>query len=246
MGWNKRQINDHIKAAKLLIKIKNNAFNYLKGNANATEYEVQRFILKQFKENRLKTDKYPSIVAFNEDSATPEFYPSKKSKKLEPNSLVMIDIWAKLGKRNSPFADITWMAYHGKRIPKEILRVFNVAVKARSRGIRLLKSQLKMDSIPTGKEVDDAVKGVIVQAGYRKNILHDVGHSLGTISDHGPKPDWIYPENSSPLSQNMGYTIEPGIYLKNRFGVRSEIDFFIDENMKLVITTDVQKNIIKI
>jgi Xaa-Pro aminopeptidase len=44
----------------------------------------------------------------------------------------------------------------------------------------------------------------------------------------------------------VGYTIEPGIYLKNKFGVRSEIDFYINEKNRVVITTKVQREILKV
>jgi Xaa-Pro aminopeptidase len=45
---------------------------------------------------------------------------------------------------------------------------------------------------------------------------------------------------------NIPFTIEPGLYFKNRFGVRSEIDCYVTENYKLIITTKVQKRIIRI
>lgn len=86
---------------------------------------------------------------------------------------------------------------------------------------------------------------IITKAGYGKNILHRTGHSIGTSSPHGLENN-ITIKNSQQLLKKVVYTIEPGIYLKNKFGIRSEIDFFIDENMKLVYTTKIQEKIIKI
>ena len=75
--------------------------------------------------------------------------------------------------------------------------------------------------------------------------MHNTGHSLGMSKAHGRNGRLGHKYNKD-LIRNMGYTIEPGIYFKNKFGIRSEIDFYISSNMKLVITTDVQKNILKI
>ncbi|MEK6887140.1 MAG: M24 family metallopeptidase, partial [Nanoarchaeota archaeon] len=51
-------------------------------------------------------------------------------------------------------------------------------------------------------------------------------------------------KNKTPLKINMLYTIEPGIYFKNKYGIRSEIDFYINNKRKVIITTKVQKKLI--
>lgn len=43
---------------------------------------------------------------------------------------------------------------------------------------------------------------------------------------------------------DLGYTIEPGLYFENGFGVRDEIDFYINDNFELVITTNLRNNLI--
>lgn len=64
-------------------------------------------------------------------------------------------------------------------------------------------------------------------------------------SPHGNK-NRLRPNSHSKLHMNVAYTIEPGIYLKEKFGVRSEIDFYITDEFKLVLTTDLQKKIIEV
>jgi len=245
MVWGKEEIKNHTKAAGFLNQIKKETFDYIKESNKITEYSVQQFILGKFKKLGLKTDKDPPIVGFNDNSSILHYFPKKNSKELKPGSVILIDIWARLNRKNSPFADITWMAYHGKKIPKDFLRAFSVVIKSRDVGINFIKDKLKLGRIPTGKEVDDVVVGVIINKGYEKNILHRTGHSLGTTSPHGIFGRISY-KNKKPLFKNLGYTIEPGVYLKNKFGVRSEIDFFIGKDMKLVITTDVQKKLVKV
>lgn len=241
--WTNQKIRQHEKAAKILLKIKDLAFDYMR--ANKTEHEVQQFIIKKFKEFDLKSDKDPPIVAFNENSAHVHYYPSKKSKKLKKNTLVMIDIWARLNSPGAPFADITWMAYHGNKILPRIQRIFNIVKKARDSSILFIKKELKKGRIPTGKEINQVTREIITKAGFSKKINLYTGHCIGYHSPHGNRKN-INMTNNSPLLKNYGYTIEPGIYLKNEFGVRSEIDFYITKNKKLIITTDVQKKIIKV
>lgn len=243
MTWDSSKLKKHKEAAKLLNKIKDQTFKHISNNRNVTEYEVQQFILKKFKENGIRTDKDPPIVGFNSSSAEPHYFPKSKSRILRPDTLILIDIWAKLrGDSKAPFADITWMAYYGKKIPKEIYKVFKVVINARDDCIKFLRKQLKKGEIPRGKDVDNVAREVIKKAGYGKKFIHGTGHPLGYTSAHARGSN-INPKGKQQLKKNIGYTIEPGIYLKNRFGVRSEIDFYIDNKMNLHITTPIQKTL---
>jgi len=242
--WTKQQIKYHEKAAELLIKIKDLTFKHIQKNKSISEYKIQQFVLEKFDKYNLETDKDQPIVAFNKNSATPEFYPKKLSEKLRDNTFVLIDLWAKLKIKNAPFADITWVAFRGKKIPAEIQKVFNIVIAARDEALSYIKSQLKNNKIPTGKNIETVAFAIIKKAGFEKNILHNLGHSIGTKQDHGPKPNWIYQRNKRGLSKNLAYTIEPGIYIKNKFGIRSEMDFYISDTNKLIITTNLQKEIV--
>jgi Xaa-Pro aminopeptidase len=104
--------------------------------------------------------------------------------------------------------------------------------------------------MPTGFEVDKVARDYIKEKGFDDNFLHGLGHPLGFTNPHGAgvrlSPKKVRANRCSPLQKMVGYTIEPGIYLKNKFGLRSEIDFYIDEKNKVVITTKIQKKIFKI
>ncbi len=243
--WSSLKIQNHLLACKLLDKIKDSAFEFMGNNPSTTEYQVQKFILQQFKKNNLKPDKDPPIVAFNENSSIPHYYPKKDSKKLTPNTLILLDIWSRLKKQQAPFSDITWMAYYGEMIPEEILNVWNIIKDARDFSVSFIQSQLKEGKIPAGKEIDDIARKIITDAGYEKNILHTTGHSIGFHSPHGTQKG-LSQKNLKPLLKNLAYTIEPGIYIKDKFGIRSEICFYINDSMELIITTPVQKELIHI
>lgn len=246
MSWNKQSIIDHKKAANLLSIIKDEVFDYLKNNPATTEFKTQEFVLSRFKNYHLKTDSFRPIISFRQNTASVHYYASpSKSKKLQPNSLVLVDIWAKLNKKSAPFADITWIAYYGNRIPENIERVFAIMIKSRNKAIDFVKTKLQNKILPVGKEIDEVAEKYLEKYGFGKYFLHGTGHPLGFTNDHG-RGVYLNEKGRGQILKLTGYTIEPGIYLKNKFGVRSEIDFFIDENFKLNITTPIQNKIILI
>jgi len=243
MAWNRERIENHIRAAELLQKVKDNAFGFLK--KGRSEYETMQFIFKQFKKYGLRTDRKIQIIAFNENSAVPHYYPKKESKNLEKNSLVLIDIWARLDRKNSPFADITWLGYFGKKIPKDVSKMFSTAIRARDATLSRIKMGLEEGVMVSGREADRAARKVILHADYKNCIKHSTGHSLGFNSAHG-----IYKgmrrKNKKALLRNVAYAIEPGIYIKKKFGMRSEINCFVNEKNEIILTTKLQKNLIRI
>ncbi|NTW22276.1 aminopeptidase P family protein [Candidatus Falkowbacteria bacterium] len=243
--WNQEKITDHAQAARLLCQIKDSSFSLIASRRDVSEYEVQQHIVEQFVRNGLVTDRDSAIVAFDTNTSFVHYYPTKECKQLEPESLIMIDLWARLDKDDAPFADITWMAYYGDSPASEIAAVYVLVIKARDAGLKLIRRNLKKGQMPTGKMVDDEVRKVIATAGYGDKFLHTTGHSLGFDSPHG-KEFGLNWKSERPLIKNLAYTIEPGVYLENRFGVRSEIDFYIDDKLELIITTDVQKELVMI
>ena len=244
MKWDKKAIIDHKKAANLLNVIKDEVFRYLENNPNTTEFETQKFVRIRFKNYNLKTDRFRPIISFRQNTAVVHYYAvSGKSKKLQPNSLVLVDIWAKLNKKSAPFADITWMAYYGNKVPMDVKKVFNVMLTSRNEAMKHIKKVLKKKIMPTGKEIDAAARNYMKKYNLEKYFLHGTGHALGFVNDHGRGIN-LNRKGRGRLAKLFGYTIERGIYIKNKYGFRSEIDFFIDENFRLNITTPVQNKMV--
>jgi Xaa-Pro aminopeptidase len=71
------------------------------------------------------------------------------------------------------------------------------------------------------QDVDRAARQVIARAGYGAYFTHRTGHGLGM---DGHEPIYVVEGNASPLVEGCVFTIEPGIYLPGRFGVRIEDD----------------------
>lgn len=245
----KEQLEKHKIAAKRLGLIKDKTFSFIKKNINkVSEYEVNKFILSEFKKQGMITQKeYPvRIVAFAHNTSFVHYYPKARSSKIiEKNNLVLIDIWAKLDEKDAPFADITWMGYTGKEIPKEIGRAFKLVIGAREETVRFIKKNLKNKKLSRSVEIEKAARDFFDKFNVEEFFTHGLGHSLGITQDHG-----VYfrfsKKSESRLKINIPFTIEPGLYYKNEFGVRSEIDCYITEDYKFVVTTAVQKKVIKI
>ncbi len=243
--WNKGQINGHRQAAARLETIKNAAFDFIRTRPDTTEYEVQQFVKAEFRKHGLGRDRfYPNpIVAFGPSSDDPHYMPSaKSSRRSRPNTLVMLDIWGHLP--GMPFADITWMAFCGKKVPAEMKKAFDLVLRSRDAAIAHIKKELRAGRMPIGSETDRISKDVIRKAGYGKFLRHSTGHALGTVSPHH-RIGAIRSTNRRPLSERIGYTIEPGIYLPRRFGIRSEMDFII-LNRRFEPTTGMQKELIRL
>jgi len=242
--WNETQIKNHQEAARLLLKIKDSSFNYIRNNDSVNEYGVQQFIIGKFKEFGLKSDRDPPIVAFGKNTADAHYYPKRESMVIKKGDLIMIDIWARLNVKSAPFADITWMGYCGKKVPEKISKLWEVVVRVRDESIECVRDNLAKGKLPKGRDIYLITNDIMREEGFGRD-KHYTGHSLGLTSAHGNRAH-LKNSNGRELVKNLGYTLEPGIYLEGNIGLRSEIDFFISEDKKMILTTDVQKEIILI
>ncbi len=241
-------IKRHKIAAERLWLVNRETFRYISKNiGRISEYNVHQFIISRYKKRGLLADEKESvqIVGVNEHAAIPHYFPTRtKSKIIQNNSLILIDTWARL-KEGSPFADITWMLYSGKIIPKEIKEAFEKVIEARDFALKFIKRSLENKIFPETKIVDTAVRDYFKKFFLDKYFIHGTGHSLGKKECHG-KYFRFGKKSKSRLKPEIPFTIEPGLYFNNKFGIRSEINCYVTKDYKLVITTEVQKRIIKI
>ncbi|MEZ5751734.1 MAG: Xaa-Pro peptidase family protein [Paracoccaceae bacterium] len=148
-----------------------------------------------------------AILAFGPNSAYPHHHSGARV--LAEGDVVLVDIGARKGAHVS---DITRMAVLGT--PPEgydaVHAVVDAAVQAALAAVR--------PGVPA-KDVDAAARGVIEAAGYGPYFTHRTGHGLGTEVHEGP---YMTSTNPQILEEGMVFTIEPGIYLPGRFGIRLE------------------------
>jgi Xaa-Pro aminopeptidase len=218
------------------------AFDMIR-NGNVSEYEVQQFILEEFKRNNLVGTKDLPIVAFNESAANPHYCPKKEDSKKIVSGIVMIDVWAKLNEEDAPYADITLMGSRGE-ISQEMKDAFFDVIKARDDCLNFIRMNLLENGEVIGKDCHDIVFNFLEEK-HKGKFIHSTGHSLSWDDVHGYYP-YLNSKSLMPLLKNVGYTIEPGLYFKEKFGVRSEIDFYITNRNELIVTTEMQKDFVKL
>lgn len=230
----KAQLKSQARAAKTCARIMEEAFSFLAERVGeVTEEEVADFILYRFKEENLTTAETP-MVAVQENTANPHYTAGKLV--IRKNHLVMIDLWAKW----EIFADMTWMAYTGSKIPPEIQTIWDIILEARKNATKAIRPNISAQ-IP-----DKRAREVIVNAGYGDAILHRTGHSIDTtVHGKGANLDSFEMPETRLLLPNTIVSVEPGIYLPGNFGVRSEIDVVVTTAGHHV-TTPKQENILLI
>jgi len=89
-----------------------------------------------------------------------------------------------------------------------------------------------------GGEADDAARAVIVARGFGAAFTHRTGHSIDARGLHGmgPNIDNLETRETRTLLPGVGFSIEPGIYLRGEIGMRTEVNAYVDRDGALVVT----------
>ena len=91
--------------------------------------------------------------------------------------------------------------------------IYDIVYNAQTTALKAVKAGVN------AREIDKIARDIIEQAGYGKNFGHSTGHGVGLYIHEAP---WVGARSEDVLSENMVITVEPGIYLEGRFGVRIE------------------------
>jgi Xaa-Pro dipeptidase len=244
--WTAEGLASHRQAAAVLLKVQRDMFEYAAGELSAgrdlSDYQLQQRIHGCFSAAGMESE-HPSIVGSGPRSAMPHYEPSVEVHyPIRRGELLLLDIFCRKIGGDSITADITWTAYMGKPpVPKEMLELFKIVTAARDRGVEVIQENLAAGRPVSGAMVDDAVRGVIEKAGFGKYFTHRTGHSLGhQVHGNGVNLDNLETRDERLLEPGLGFTIEPGIYLPDRFGVRSEINCYVSEGGLEVTTLPLQ------
>lgn len=246
------EIEDHRKCGDIMQEIKDNAFKFIRKRIDkenpATEYEVQQYMHQQFRDNGIFWDHGP-IVGINEHAGDPHFEPTpENSQRIKDGDLVLIDLFARFEKEGSIFYDVTWMGYVGNDIPEKVTKLFRIAADARDAGYNLVKERFSRNEDVSGAEVDDAVRKVIVDAGYGDYYWHRTGHNIATdCHGNGAHIDNLETKDDRLLIKGTIFSLEPGIYIpEEKLGFRTEIDVIIDNEGNVDVAGDIQQELIVI
>lgn len=248
--WTPEQLAMHTEAATKMHKVILETFAEIKRriteNIPTTENDVQQFMMKRYGEEGLNPS--PMIVAVNANAASPHYFPRPgQGAPIKRGDLVLIDTVTKVAnKQRAPAADLTWVGYVGETVPEEYSKVWNIVFEAQQSAFNFVRSAFRDKKIIKGAQVDDVSRGVIKKAGYGDQFLHRTGHSIGEEGHgNGANIDNLETRDSRRLIPGTAFSIEPGIYLEGKFGIRSEIDVYVSDD-DAIITAPHQTEIIAI
>jgi Xaa-Pro dipeptidase len=229
--WTETQLELHLDAGCRVDQVRQAAFELigerLRNKQAVTEYDVQQFILEQFRANQLLTDHGP-IVAANQNASNPHYEPNcEQYSHIQPCDVVLIDMWAKRDAPDAVYYDITWTGFCGDQVPDKVQNVFAAVRTAREKASHFAIERIARKQRLQGFEVDDVARGAIADAGYGEYFFHRTGHSLGTeVHGTGANMDNLESHDERAILANSCFTIEPGVYLPE-FGIRSEVNVFV-------------------
>ena len=150
---------------------------------------------------------FSPIVAAGANGASPHHHTGKT--KLKPGDVVILDFGARA---DGYCGDITRTVALGEA-SDEAKHVYDVVHRAYQAGVQAVQPGA------SGHDVDSAARRVIADAGYGEFFVHRTGHGIG-LDDH--EPPYMVAGNHTPLRPGECFSIEPGIYLPGKFGVRLE------------------------
>lgn len=205
--------------------------NYIKKNGFDKTEQFLYFKAFEKMTNCGKLDiSFEPIIAINENAAKPHALPT--SKKLKLNDLLLVDAGVKYKRYCSDrtcTSVVDFEKFSFKREQKfkntKHQKIYDIVLKAQLNAIEKARAGMK------ASDIDKLTRDVIEKAGFGKYFIHSTGHGVGLDIHEFP---FINSRSDLIIEDNMVFTIEPGIYLPNEFGVRIE-DTIVMQNGKAII-----------
>jgi Xaa-Pro aminopeptidase len=216
-------------------------------NVPVNEVEIQNFLLQQYEQRDLMAG-HPPIVAINAHSADPHFAPNLEDNlPMKKGDFLLVDMWSKRKVPHAVYDDITWTFFIGERVPAEHQKIFNVVRDGRDAAIRALQDRYPSGEVLYGWQIDDAARKSITNAGFGAFFLHRTGHSIHEeVHGNGANIDNLETQDSRRLMARTCFSIEPGVYLKGTFGVRSEVNMYLSDKEAVVTGLPIQAEVVPI
>lgn len=196
------------KSARLLAK----GFEYLKKRLRVgiTELELALEFEIFCRRNGAEKLAFDPIIAFGANSAMPHYHPGKS--RLKRGDIVLIDIGVVV---DHYYSDMTRTLFFGK--PDPFLKKWQAIVKeAHSAALKICKPGTKLGAL------DAAARAVMAKEGVENYFLHSLGHGVGLEIHEYPRIKATGVDKDLILKEGMTITIEPGLYLPGKGGIRYE------------------------
>jgi Xaa-Pro dipeptidase len=230
--WSPREVADHRHAAEILAEVARSTLEQAVQEAGdqLTESALQARVISAVEARGLVFDDLP-IVGFGPNSAKPHYEPHPgQDAVLQRGDLVLLDLWAGRS-HDTVFADQTWIAFAGGRVPARVSQVWQTVRNARDAAIEAIRQAAAEHRIIAGYEADRAARAVVEAAGFGAEFVHRTGHSIDRdLHGSGPHLDDYETHDDRVLVPGVGFSVEPGIYLNGAFGIRSEVNVFMGQS----------------
>lgn len=172
-----------------------------------TEKEIASKLDYLMKKSGAIGQAFETIVLSGKNSSLPHGVPSNK--KIEPGDFVLIDMGANF---EGYCSDMT-RTFAVKSASREQKKVYDIVLRAQEKAMNLLKSGIK------AKSIDKTARDIIEKTEYKGKFGHSLGHGVGLDIHESPT---LSIKSDQILKESMVVTVEPGIYIENKFGVRIE------------------------
>lgn len=248
--WSDEQWKMHLEADRLNQAAFDLAWKMIADHARTgktlRECDVQNRVMEYYSQHQMTTYHAP-IVGVGPHSGDPHYAPQPgRDSEIKPGDFVLLDMWAKLDKPGAVYSDLTRVGFVGQTVPEPYEKIFGIVAAARDAGIRIVRDAFAAPRPLQGWEVDAATRQVIVDAGYGEYFVHRTGHNIGQETHgNGAHMDNLETKEERLVMPRTCFSIEPGIYLPE-FGVRSEINVYIDAQSQVHVTGGLQTRVLPI
>jgi Xaa-Pro dipeptidase len=191
-------------AAQIADEVVGETIGYI--NPGRTEKDIKKKIEELFAQ-RGASLAFDPIVASGPNSSMPHY--CDDSRIIQKEDILILDLGCQY---EGYCSDISRTVFVGN-ITEEQEKVYHIVLQANQ------AAEAKARIGVSAEDVDKAARDIITQAGYGQYFLNRTGHGIGISVHEAP---YIRTGNKQILEQGMSFSIEPGIYLKNRFGIRIE------------------------
>ncbi len=175
--------------------------------AGQTETEIAARIEYYFKQQGAEALSFEIIIASGERSALPHGVPSKKL--VQRGDMVIVD----MGVVVDGYCSDETCTFAVGRCGRAEQDIYRIVKDAHDLAIEEVRPGIK------ASEVDKTARDFIKRAGYAGEFGHGLGHGVGLDVHEGPT---VGPRSEDILTEGMVFTVEPGLYLPGKFGVRIE------------------------
>ncbi len=174
-----------------------------------TERDLALELEMWYRKNGADDVAFDPIVAFGEHSAMPHYRPHPGDRALKAGDVVLFDVGVRM---KGYCSDLTRTFVYGS--PSEAFRrVYGLVLRANENAIAHIKAGI------SGVEADGFAREVIAAGGFKEEFGHGLGHGVGIQVHEAPRLSYT---SEDTLATGMVVTVEPGIYLPGKFGVRIE------------------------